>query len=90
MEKNGDMEMTDTHRRWYYHRYGNQETCPKYYGRYTIEPNTFCMVNKLGCAESNIIKYICRHDMKDGLKDLKKAQDYLGMLIEHHYGRDKV
>ena len=73
-----------------YPNYGNKETCPKYYGRWPLEPNTFCMINHVETAVGNIIKYIMRHDMKDGVKDLLKARDYLNMMIEHHYGKDKV
>ena len=37
--------------------------------------------HKIGFAEGNICKYVVRWDKKDGLKDLKKAQDYLTALI---------
>lgn len=30
----------------------------------------------------NVIKYICRWKKKDGLKDLKKAREYIDYLIE--------
>ena len=73
-----------------YPNYGSKDTCPEWYGRWKIEPNTFCVINGVNSAIANIIKYIMRHDLKDGLKDLYKARDYLNMLIEHEYGRDKV
>jgi len=73
-----------------YPNYGNKETCPPYYARWKIEPNTFNLINGVDTAVGNIIKYIMRHDGKDGLKDLYKARDYLNMMIEHHYGKDKV
>lgn len=73
-----------------YPNYGNKETCPKYYARWKIEPNTFCVINGVTSPVANIIKYIMRHDMKDGLKDLYKARDYLNMMIEHHYGKENV
>lgn len=34
----------------------------------------------------NIVKYVCRYKQKGGLKDLKKARDYLDQLIEREYG----
>lgn len=37
-----------------------------------------------GFLEGNIIKYVCRSDKKDGLKDLKKAAVYLNWLIEYN------
>jgi len=73
-----------------YPNYGNKETCPEYYTRWPIEPNTFCIVNQVSSPVANIIKYIMRHDMKGGLKDLTKARDYLNMMIEHHYGKENV
>ena len=73
-----------------YPYYGNKETCPPWYKRWAIDPITFCMINGVTGDILNIIKYIMRFDMKDGLKDLYKARDYLNMMIEHHYGKDKV
>jgi hypothetical protein len=32
--------------------------------------------------EGNVIKYVTRYKMKNGLEDLKKAQWYLNRLIE--------
>ena len=37
----------------------------------------------------NIIKYLWRYGEKNGLDDLKKAQEYLGMLIELHQKEGK-
>ncbi len=34
-------------------------------------------------AEGNIMKYVFRWKEKDGLKDLKKAHDYLSALIAY-------
>ena len=31
----------------------------------------------------NVVKYVLRHSKKNGLEDLKKAQKYLGWLIEY-------
>jgi len=73
-----------------YPNYGNKETCPPYYARWKIEPNTFNIINGVSTDVGNIIKYIMRHDGKDGLKDLYKARDYLNMMIEHHYGKENV
>lgn len=35
-----------------------------------------------GFLRGNVIKYIARYDSKGGLEDLRKAQHYLGALIE--------
>ena len=32
--------------------------------------------------QGNIIKYVTRYELKNGVDDLKKAQFYLNMLIE--------
>ncbi len=66
------------------------EVSPKYYSRYKFEPITFIMENNLPYGVGNIIKYIMRHDAKDGVKDLKKARRYIDMMIETHYGKEHV
>ena len=50
-----------------------------------IQPHYFCHVNKLGALESNVVKYICRHNQKGGRKDLDKAKHYIDLLIEFEY-----
>jgi hypothetical protein len=50
-----------------------------------IQPAYFCHANGLGNLESNVIKYICRHSRKHGLKDLEKARHYIDLLIEWSY-----
>jgi len=47
-----------------------------------IQPIDFIEKNGIGFTEGNIIKYIVRYKRKNGLKDLRKAQHYLEMLIE--------
>lgn len=36
--------------------------------------------------EGNIFKYVYRHRNKNGLEDLKKARNYLDLLMELEYG----
>lgn len=36
--------------------------------------------------EGNIFKYVYRHRNKNGLEDLKKARNYLNLLMELEYG----
>ena len=38
---------------------------------------------------SNVIKYICRWKKKDGLKDLRKAREYIDFLIEEVENEEK-
>ena len=42
-----------------------------------------------GYCMGNILKYISRHKHKNGVEDLKKAQVYLGWLIESEEGGNK-
>jgi len=53
---------------------------PKHYNN-KIEPRDYITQNKLDFNEGNIIKYITRYKEKNGLEDLKKAQNYLNYLI---------
>ena len=55
---------------------------PKHYKQGKIEVIDFILDQKMGYLESNILKYICRYKLKNGLEDLKKAQWYLNKLIE--------
>lgn len=41
-----------------------------------------------GYLRGNVIKYISRYDKKNGTEDLKKAEVYLGWLIDHMSARD--
>jgi len=49
-----------------------------------IDVIEFCQSNSIGFAEGNVIKYVLRHDKKNGLEDLLKAQEYLRRLIEQY------
>ena len=57
-----------------------------HYKKFKIEPGFFCQHNSLPHFESNVIKYVCRHTFKDGVKDIDKAIDYLNKIKELYYG----
>ena len=57
-----------------------------HYKTMPIQPHYFCHVNKLGALEANVIKYICRHAVKNGKADLLKARHYIDLLLEWEYG----
>lgn len=66
---------------------GGVEVCnpiktQKHYMQYVIQPMEFIGLNNLGYIEGNIIKYVCRYKLKNGLEDLKKAAHYLEKLME--------
>lgn len=56
-----------------------------HYKDMAIQPANFINKNKLLFAEGNAIKYICRHQSKGKLQDIKKAMHYLEMIIERDY-----
>lgn len=55
---------------------------PKHYTFGTIEPIDVIEDWQLGYHEGNVIKYVARHKLKNGLEDLRKARWYLNRLIE--------
>jgi len=70
---------------------------PPHYFRFKIEPITFIMQNEIPYAEGNAIKYLCRwrfkHKTKEAqIEDLKKAKQYIDLILEHEENKsdDKV
>lgn len=61
---------------------------PKHYAGYEIEPITFIMRNKMPYADGNVVKYVCRHRMKNGLEDIQKAIKYLKFIAKQEYGAE--
>lgn len=61
-----------------------------HYKDFAIQPAEFCQMNKLDWCQSNVIKYVCRHEAKGGREDLLKAKHYLEMLIEFEYGNESL
>jgi hypothetical protein len=55
------------------------------YRGYIIQPVEFIQQNRLSWCEGNVIKYVCRHKMKNGKEDLMKAKHYIELLIEMEY-----
>jgi hypothetical protein len=59
-------------------------THPNHYSSFAIEPLEYITKNKLGFCEGNIIKYVTRYKLKNGLEDLQKAKYYIERLIEEN------
>jgi hypothetical protein len=59
-----------------------------HYRDMAIQPIEFCHRNRLGPCETLAIKYICRHQSKNGREDLEKAIHVLQMLMEFDYDED--
>ena len=58
-----------------------------HYKDMVIQPSTFINENRLLFAEGNAIKYISRHNAKNGKEDLEKAKHYIDMIIERDYSQ---
>lgn len=54
---------------------------PKHYTEMTISPLEYITANGIEWREGNVIKYVSRYKMKNGLEDLKKAAWYLNHII---------
>jgi hypothetical protein len=57
-----------------------------HYADMAIQPVEFIVLNEMGFLEGNIIKYVCRHQDKNGAEDIKKAIHYCELLLEIKYG----
>ena len=55
-----------------------------HYRHFEIEPVTYAMINGLGFAEGNVVKYVTRYKHKGGLQDLHKAKRYIDLLIQNY------
>ena len=56
-----------------------------HYQKYVIQPSKFVVENKLLYPEGCAIKYIIRHQDKNGKEDLLKAKHYIDMAIDRDY-----
>lgn len=56
-----------------------------HYKNFATQPVEFITANNLGYIEGNVIKYICRHQYKNGRQDLEKAIHYIEMLMDLKY-----
>ena len=64
---------------------GSTSIRPKYYAKYKIDPWTFIIENQLGMDVGSVVKYVVRHQDKNGVEDLNKAIKCLEMMKEHYY-----
>ncbi len=55
-----------------------------------IQPIEFITRNGLDFCSGNVIKYVCRHRLKNGKADLLKARHYLDLLIMAEYGEEQI
>jgi len=55
---------------------------PRHYTDMKIPPNEYITANKMEWEAGNVVKYISRYGMKNGVEDIKKAIKYCELLIE--------
>ena len=59
-----------------------------HYKDFKIMPIEYITQNKLDFCEGNIVKYISRHEKKNGAEDIKKVIHYAELILEQKYGKD--
>ena len=80
----GDASKIELNDKW---RDDSSPIRPTYYAKYKIDPWTFCMENEFSLAVGSVIKYVVRHQDRNGADDLDKAIKCLMMMKEHYYGK---
>jgi len=56
-----------------------------HYKKMKIEPVDFIVSNNIDFCEGNVIKYVSRHEKKNGAEDIRKAIDYLTIILKTKY-----
>ena len=64
----------------------SQQYGGSHYKDMAIQPMEFSEANNLSAGQHTAIKYICRHENKHGLDDLRKAIHSVRLLAWLHYG----
>lgn len=62
-----------------------QQTGGSHYQGLAITPIEYAMKNGLDACQFSVVKYITRFRDKNGLEDLKKAKDFIDMIIKSEY-----
>lgn len=57
-----------------------------HYKKYKIQPMEFALKNNLNPLQHSVLKYVMRHEDKNGKQDLEKAKHYIDLMIEYYYG----
>ena len=65
--------------------FGTNNTAEITTKKYVIQPSKFVVENKLLYPEGCAIKYIIRHQDKNGKEDILKAIHFLEMILERDY-----
>lgn len=60
-----------------------------HYKAMAIQPVEYCHKNNLSSLASSVVRYVSRHEQKNGKEDLLKAKHCLDLLIEFDYEQEK-
>jgi len=71
--------MKDTEKEW------QGDDLKQHYAMMKIEPLDYIISNKIDFCEGNVIKYVSRHQSKNGADDIKKAIHYLRIILQTRY-----
>jgi len=64
------------------------QTGGDHYKKMKIQPVEFIEANKLGFCEGNVVKYISRHQFKNGREDIKKVIHYCELILMRYDNED--
>lgn len=57
-----------------------------HYRDMAIQPIEFIARNDIDFLAGNVIKYVCRHQSKNGAQDIRKAIHYCQLILQLQYG----
>jgi hypothetical protein len=57
-----------------------------HYKQLSIQPVEYIVANNMEYCEANVVKYVSRHNLKNGVEDIRKAIHYLQLILELKYG----
>ena len=70
-------------------KHSNKQVGGNHYKGMKIQPTDFIAINDIPFIEGNVIKYVCRHEFKNGKEDVLKAIHYLNLLLEYKYSDER-
>lgn len=68
----------------------NKQVAGSHYKKLAIQPVEFCMANHYDSCASSIVKYILRHEHKNGREDVEKAIHFAELRMELTFGVNQI
>jgi hypothetical protein len=65
-----------------------KQVAGSHYKAFAMQPIELITRYNIPFCEGNVLKYVCRHKYKDGVKDLEKARHYVEFIEELDFGRN--